>query len=132
MDKLYSQRDRVLDKLHGAVPGTEDYANLLEDLRRINQLIADAEKVDRDRIELNHKMELGEEQLKIDQFRAENEVKSAKRESWLKSGAIVVASVIAGLFGLLGIDKTVKLEEDEIPSKNGYGIAKGLFPRMKG
>ena len=128
---LFQQRNRILQKLHGAVPGTEEYANFLEDLNRIDAIIAKNEQMDRDRTELNHKIDAEEERLKVEQYRAENEKSAAKRESWLKAGAIILGSVIAGLFGLAGIDKTVELEEDEVPSRNGYSIAKGMFPRMK-
>lgn len=131
-DVLFQQRERILQKLHSVVPGTQEYADLLEDLNRIDGIIAKDEQMIREKTELNHRIELGEEQLKVERYRAENEKTSARRESWLKSGAIILGSAIAGIFGLLGIDRTVKLEEDEIPSRNGYGLAKGLFPRMKG
>lgn len=130
-ETLFNQRERILQKLHGAVPGTEEYANLLEDLNRIDGIIAKSEQMDREKTELNHKIDAEEERVKVEKYRAENEAKAAKRESWLKSVAIILGSIIAGAFGLIGIDRTVELEEDNIPSRNGYGIAKGLFPRMK-
>lgn len=130
-ETLFQQRERILQKLHGAVPGTEEYANLLEDLNRIDGIIAKSEQMEREKTELNHKIDAEEERVKVEKYRAENEAKAAKRESWLKSGAIILSGIIAGAFGLIGIDRTVELEEDNIPSRNGYGIAKGLFPRMK-
>ena len=130
-ETLFQQRERVLQKLHGAVPGSQEYGALLEDLARIDAVITKSEAADRERIEANHRMSVDEEHLKMEKVRTENDAEASKRESWLKAGAIVLGSVIAGLFGLAGIDRTVEIEEDEVPSRNGMSIAKGMFPKMK-
>lgn len=130
-EKLISQRERLLGKLAIADPGSEQYANLLEDIRRIDDLLVKAQAADHAKTEFNHKIEMEEEQLKIEKGKAENEAVAAKRESWLKFAGTVAGGFIAGVFALIGIRETVDIEEDDIPSKNGYGIASRLFPRGK-
>lgn len=131
MEKLLSQRERVLAKIALADPASELYAALLEDLKRINDMIIREQEAEFSKTEHVHKLEMDEENLKIEQARAENEVTGARRESWLKFAGTVVGGIIAGVFALIGIEKTVTIEEGDIPSRNGYGIARSLFPRGK-
>ena len=131
MEKLINQRERLLGKIASADPGSEQYANLLEDLRRITELIAKEQQAEFAQTEHQVDIEMKEENLKIEKGKAENEATAAKRESWLKFAGTVVGGLIAGVFALIGIEKTVTIEEEDIPSRNGYGIARGLFPRGK-
>lgn len=130
-EKLISQRERLLGKLAIADPGSEQYAALLSDIRQIDDMLIKLQQADHAKTEHFSKLEIDEENLKIEKKKAEDEATAAKRESWLKFAGTCCGGLIAGVFALIGIRETVNLEEDEIPSRNGYGIASRIFPRGK-
>ena len=130
-EKLLNQRERLLGKLATADPGSEQYAALLSDIKQIDDMLIKLQQADHAKTEHFSKLEIDEENLKIEKKKAEDEATAAKRESWLKFAGTVAGGLIAGVFALIGIRETVDIEEDDIPSRNGYGIASRLFPRGK-
>ena len=132
MDKenLIQQKERVERQLHTEMPGTEAYANLLEDLKRITTMISEMEKAENARTELNHRIDMEEESMRTEKYRAENDNRNAKWDTVWRTAGTIVGTIIMGVFGLIGIEKTVELEEDSIPSRNGYGIASRWFGKV--
>lgn len=99
MDKMEKEVERLLDKLKGLTPGTDEYAKVLSELTTLQKLYMDTEKhVEEQKLsdrnaandELYHEEALANEQKKLDE---------AKKKRWFDAilGVLGTGATVAGL-----------------------------------